>query len=61
MLIHFLSARTYKAHCTTFPLRVFAEPLRALGITVKYYFKSVPQLGNVTFCAWNRKRFIASH
>src|SRR5512138_693586 len=44
MLVHFLTARTFKAHCLTFPLRVFSEQLAAAGITVSYYSKYIPQL-----------------
>jgi hypothetical protein len=46
MLIHFLTARTYKAHCFTFPIRVFSNILREIGIVVKFHHKLSPALGN---------------
>ena len=38
MLINILSARTFKAHCMTYPFRVFAKQIRKLGITIKIHY-----------------------
>jgi len=32
MLIHFLSARTFKAHCFTYPVRAFTKQVEQLGL-----------------------------
>ena len=39
MDVNFLSARTFKAHCCTYPIRVFSDQLKELGIKVKFFFK----------------------
>lgn len=44
MLIRFLTARTFKAHCFTYPIRAFADHLRQLGLTVKLHHRTNPTL-----------------
>lgn len=44
MRVHFLSTRTYKAHCFTYPIRTFAEHLKQLGVSVRIFFAPSPQL-----------------
>jgi len=39
MLINILSARTFKAHCFTYPIRVFADQIEELRLSVKLYFR----------------------
>lgn len=39
MLIHFLSARNFKAHSLTYPLRTFADQIEQRGLRFKIHFK----------------------
>jgi hypothetical protein len=44
MRIHFLSARTYKAHCYTYPIQAFAKQLNQLGLVTRLYYGPSPSL-----------------
>ena len=46
MLVHFYTAYTFKAHCLTYPLRVFARHLREIGIEVKLLYRQVGSLSD---------------
>ena len=39
MRIHFLSNRTFKSHCFTYPLRVFSSSLKDHGVSVKVFYQ----------------------
>ena len=46
MLIRFYTARTFKAHNMTYPIRAFSRHLREIDINVKFHFKSDESLSD---------------
>jgi len=39
MLVHFLTAHSFKAHSLTYPLRIFSNQLEEMGIRIKFYYR----------------------
>jgi hypothetical protein len=57
LLVKFLTARTFKAHCLTYPLKVFKHQLKGVGIEVKFYYKPSPALFDCDVLCLNTEVF----
>jgi len=60
MLVRFVSAYTFKAHCLTYPLKAFSDQLQGVGIQVKFHYKADPALLDCDVLCLNTEVFKSS-